>query len=65
VGIKEGGSHTWFLIKDSGGSAQRGQFKGYYFYRDDFIKLKMLSFLVHKDAVKDLLTKFETPETPD
>jgi len=58
VGYKETSSDTWFLIKDSGGSAHRGQFKGYYFYRDDYVKLKMLTFMVHKEAVADLLEKF-------
>jgi len=29
-------------------------------FRDDFVKLKMLVFMVHKDAVSDLLAKFET-----
>ena len=43
VGIKEAGDHTWFLIKDSGGSAQKGLFPGYYMYRDDYVKLKMLT----------------------
>ena len=62
VGIKQGSPHTWFLIKDSGGSAHRGNFEGYYFYRDDFIKLKMLCFTVHKDAVKDILAKFNSEE---
>lgn len=58
VGIKEANDHTWFLIKDSGSSAQRGQFKGYYFFRDDYVKLKMLNIMVHKDAVPDLMAKF-------
>ncbi|MFQ6037201.1 MAG: C1 family peptidase [Candidatus Aminicenantales bacterium] len=58
VGIMEDGTHTWFLIKDSGASAHRGAFKGYYFYRDDYVRLKMLSFMVHRDAVADLLAKF-------
>jgi bleomycin hydrolase len=58
VGIKEAGEHTWFLIKDSGGSAQRGQFPGYYMYRDDYVKLKMLTIMVHRDAVADLLAPF-------
>ncbi len=62
VGYQEIGDHTWFLIKDSGGSAHRGQFKGYYLYRDDYVKLKMLVATVHKDAVSDLLAKFETEE---
>ncbi|MFW6131392.1 MAG: C1 family peptidase [Candidatus Aminicenantaceae bacterium] len=58
VGYKEQDNHTWFLIKDSGSGAQRGDVKGYYYYRDDYIKLKMLTFIVHKDAMKELLTKF-------
>ncbi len=58
VGIKEAGDHTWFLIKDSGGSAQRGQLPGYLMYRDDYVKLKMLTITVHKDAVSELLAKF-------
>jgi len=52
----------WFLIKDSGSGSRNNDEKapefGYYFFRGDYIKLKMMSFLVHKDAVKDLLVKF-------
>ncbi len=49
----------WFLLKDSWRTAFLGQFKGYFFYREDYVKLKMLTFLVHRDAVTDLLTKFQ------
>jgi bleomycin hydrolase len=52
------GGRDWFLIKDSGSSAQWGPYKGYYFFRDDYIKLKMLSFMVHKDVVQFLMPKF-------
>ena len=58
VGYTRYDNHDWFLIKDSGRSAYAGKFKGYYFYRDDFVKLKMLTFMVHRNAVKDLLKKF-------
>ncbi len=58
VGYKKMGSHTWFLIKDSGRSAFRGNLKGYYMYRDDYVKLKMLNFMVHRSAVSKLLNKF-------
>jgi bleomycin hydrolase len=58
VGYKEDQDQTWILIKDSGRSAYRGQFKGYYFYRQDYVKLKMLSIMVHRDAVAELLAKF-------
>ncbi len=52
------GKHDWYLIKDSSRAARHGKFEGYLFYRDDYIKLKMLSYMVHKDVVKDLLKKF-------
>jgi bleomycin hydrolase len=47
----------WFLIKDSGSGSFNGNNKGYYFYHEDYVKLKMLSFTIHKDAVKDILQK--------
>lgn len=50
--------HTWFLIKDSGRSSRRGAFEGYYFFRDDFVRLKMLTYTVHRAAVAELLAKF-------
>jgi bleomycin hydrolase len=59
VGYKEMDGDYWFLIKDSGSGARDGANKGYYFYHEDYIKLKMLTFCVHKDAVKDLLKKFK------
>lgn len=59
IGYKRVGKHDWFLIKDSGRSAFSGPNKGYYFFRDDFIKLKMLTILVHKDAAQEVLKKFK------
>lgn len=59
VGIAQAGGHDWFLIKDSGRSARWGKLEGYYFYRDDFIRLKMLTFTVHKQAVSELLSRFK------
>ena len=59
VGYKKMGKHTWFLIKDSARSSRYGKLKGYYMFRDDYVKLKMLNFLIHRDAVKDLLAKFD------
>jgi len=58
VGFQRYKGEDWFLIKDSGYSATKGKFRGYYFFRGDFVKLKMLTFMVHKDAVKTLLNKF-------
>ncbi len=51
--------HEWFLIKDSGRSSRHGKFEGYYFFRDDFVRLKMLTYTVHKDVVKEILAKFQ------
>jgi bleomycin hydrolase len=59
VGITKIGKNNWFLIKDSGDGLWLGEYKGYIYYRDDFIKMKMLSIMVHKDAVKDLLAKMK------
>ena len=59
VGFTQAGGRDWFLIKDSGRSARWGKFEGYYFYREDFVKLKMLAFLVHRDAVAGLLAKVQ------
>ncbi|MDZ7262365.1 MAG: peptidase C1 [candidate division KSB1 bacterium] len=59
VGYTRVGDYDWFLIKDSARSARHGKFEGYYFYREDYIKLKMLTFMVHKDVMKDVLKKFK------
>ena len=48
----------WFLIKDSGSGARNGNFPGYYFYHEDYIKLKMMTFTIHKDAVNKIIEKF-------
>ena len=49
---------NWYLIKDSGSGGFNGKNKGYYFYHEDYIKLKIMSFTIHKDAVKEELKKF-------
>jgi bleomycin hydrolase len=63
VGYLEKNGTTWFLVKDSGsGSRTGGKEKnpnfGYYFFHEDYIKLKMMDIMVHKDMMKDLLPKF-------
>lgn len=65
IGILENYKNTgkdWYLIKDSSsGSRNVGEENpnfGYYFFEEDYIKLKMMGFTVHKDAVKDILEKF-------
>ncbi len=65
VGYAEVGGRDWFLIKDSSRSARWGKFEGLYFYRDDYIKLKMLTAMFHRDVLNDILGKFkENPGAP-
>tara|TARA_B100000902_G_scaffold396832_1_gene458893 strand:- start:3515 stop:4720 length:1206 start_codon:yes stop_codon:yes gene_type:complete len=49
----------WFLIKDSGSGSRNGRFPGFYFYHEDYVKLKMMTFTIHKDAAKEILEKFK------
>ncbi|TFG96165.1 MAG: peptidase C1 [Calditrichales bacterium] len=58
VGVMQKGNDSWFLIKDSGSGARDGANKGYRFFHQDYIKLKMLDLTVHKDVVIELLKKF-------
>jgi len=59
LGYQRYAGSDWFLVKDSGYSATQGKFKGYYLFRGDYIKLKMLTYMVHRDAIAELLNKFE------
>lgn len=52
------GGREWYLIKDSARSARHGSHDGYYFYRDDYIKLKMLTFMVHRDVAEKAIEGF-------
>lgn len=58
VGYKEVDGKFWFLIKDSGAGSRNVEPKGFYFYHEDYVKLKMMTAFLHKDAVKDLMAKF-------
>lgn len=63
VGYKEYAGTTWFLLKDSGAGSRTGGKEinknfGYYFFHEDYVKLKMMSYLVHKSALIDLMPKF-------
>jgi len=62
VGHTRIGKHDWFLIKDSARSSRWGKYEGYYFYRDDYVRLKMLSYTVHRDRVAHLLEEIEQAE---
>lgn len=67
VGYQEKDGITWFLVKDSGaGSRTGGKEKnpnfGYYFFHEDYVKLKMMDIMVHKDMMKEYLAKFTKSE---
>jgi len=53
----------WYLVKDSSsGSRNVGEADkrfGYYFFRDDYAKLKMMNITVHKDAFKKYMDRFK------
>lgn len=55
IGSKKGDGGTWYLIKDSGSSSFNHDPKGYYFLTEDYVRLKMMDFMVHKDAVKGFI----------
>lgn len=59
VGYKEAPDGDWYLIKDSGAGSRNNSHPGYYFYREDYIKLKIMDFMIHKDIVADVLKKFK------
>jgi len=58
VGYTTKNGVEWFLIKDSGAGSKNVEPRGYYFYHEDYIKLKMMDYMVHKDAVSKILEKF-------
>lgn len=65
VGYKEIDGKTWFLIKDSGSSGHNGKAKGYFFFHEDYVKLKIMSVLIHKAGVAELIQKFnQNAKTP-
>jgi bleomycin hydrolase len=63
VGYLEHDGKDWYLVKDSGaGSRNCGKESknfGFYFMSEDYVKLKMMDIMVHKDVMKDILSKFQ------
>jgi bleomycin hydrolase len=53
------GGRDWFLIKDSSRASRRGKYDGYLFFRDDYVRLKMLFCVVHRDVVADIMPRIE------
>lgn len=57
VGYMEKDGKDWYLIKDSATQARNGIAPGYMFYHEDFVRLKMLTIMVHKDAAGEVKMK--------
>ncbi len=57
VGITTRAGRDWFLVKDSWSSSWNNDHPGYCFFHEDYVKLKTLAFLVHRDAVRELLAR--------
>ncbi len=58
VGYAEKDGKDWYLIKDSGSGSRNNSHPGYFFYREDYVKLKMLDFTVHREVLEEILAKF-------
>ena len=53
IGYTSNKSGTWFLVKDSGaGGHNNNNAKGYWMVHEDYIKLKMMTATMHKNAVE-------------
>jgi len=61
VGYTKVKGRDWYLMKDSNRSSRLGTYKGYYFFSGDYLKLKMLAFMVHKDRLEGLLPPAPPP----
>ncbi len=55
IGAAQGPGGRWYLFKDSGSSAFAKDPKGYYFLSEDYVRLKMMDFMVHKGALKGIV----------
>ena len=59
IGYMEKDGKDWYLIKDSGSGSRNTGDKGFYFYHEDYVKLKIMDFMVYKGAVENILKKFK------
>ncbi|MEP7264268.1 MAG: C1 family peptidase, partial [Bacteroidota bacterium] len=63
VGYMEKNGKDWYLVKDSGaGSRNCGKESknfGFYFFHEDYIKLKIMDILIHKDLLKEYINNFK------
>ena len=57
VGYTQNNGSDWYLIKDSGAGSRNNSHPGYYFFHEDFVKLKMLGVMLPKSALPDIVKK--------
>ncbi len=61
--FKDKDGKMWYLIKDSSSGSRNvgadSPIFGYYFFSEDYMKLKMMDILVHKDALDSYMKKFK------
>jgi bleomycin hydrolase len=57
VGYTQKDGTDWYLIKDSGSGSRNNSHPGYYFFHEDFVKLKMLGVMLPKSAMPDIVQK--------
>jgi bleomycin hydrolase len=57
VGYQVVDGKYWFMIKDSGSGGFDAAPKGYRFLSEDYVKLKIITLMVHKTAAKEVLDK--------
>ncbi len=57
VGFQKVGDEYWYLIKDSGSGGFDGPNKGYRFYHEDYVKLKMMNIMIYKEAGRRVLDR--------
>ncbi len=57
VGYQVVDGKYWFMIKDSGAGGFDAEPRGYRFLSEDYVKLKIIAFIVYKTAAKEVLDK--------
>jgi bleomycin hydrolase len=57
VGVTERDGKDWYLVKDSWSSSRNNGHPGYYFYHEDYVKLKMIGVTVHRDIAREILAR--------
>lgn len=59
VGYTQKDGTKWYLIKDSGSGSRNNTHPGYYFYSEDYVKLKMLGVLIPKSAIPEIAARMK------